>query len=269
MEDRGATTPDGTVTWLFAKGSDAERAVTRLRDAGFADVRLSERSGSTSEAHVPEQDGRTAIDFSASLEAAGLSAAEARAFTDGVAQGGTLLTLSAGDRAAEALGVLRGESVVRKPLGPFDAAQGNLRDDVSPADVASVPAVPSATQLPTPTAEATAPTAAGATPTATPSATPPPMAAPSPAPTAVPAAADAPAAAISESAAAGDRILQLREEQLDVAKERVEGEARVRKDVVTENRTITVPVQREELVVERDGQAPVRIPMSDEKRLDT
>src|SRR5919107_120827 len=50
---------------------------------------------------------------------------------------------------------------------------------------------------------------------------------------------------------AADR-LELREEQLDVDTERVQaGEVRLRKEVVTEQRTIDVPVTREEVVIER------------------
>jgi uncharacterized protein (TIGR02271 family) len=46
--------------------------------------------------------------------------------------------------------------------------------------------------------------------------------------------------------------LQLREEQLDVEKERVQaGEVRLGKEVVTDQRNIEVPVTREEVVIER------------------
>src|SRR5919112_5998359 len=46
--------------------------------------------------------------------------------------------------------------------------------------------------------------------------------------------------------------LQLREEELRAEKERVEaGEVRVRKEVVSEERTLEVPVTREEVVIER------------------
>lgn len=46
--------------------------------------------------------------------------------------------------------------------------------------------------------------------------------------------------------------IELREEELRTSKERVQaGEVRVRKDVVTEERTIDVPVTREEAVIER------------------
>jgi len=48
------------------------------------------------------------------------------------------------------------------------------------------------------------------------------------------------------------RKIQLREEQLNVTKKPVEtGEVRVHKEVHTEQRTIQVPVKREEIVVER------------------
>lgn len=74
-----------------------------------------------------------------------------------------------------------------------------------------------------------------------------------------------------------NRRIQLREEQLDVNKQRVQtGEATVRKEVVTEHRTVDVPVQREELVVERrpaSGAASgsigndetIRVPLSEDR----
>src|SRR5512135_3441934 len=56
--------------------------------------------------------------------------------------------------------------------------------------------------------------------------------------------------------------LQLREEELQAHKQLVEtGEVRVRKEVVTEHRTIEVPVQREEVVIER--QAPTGEPVEE------
>ena len=77
---------------------------------------------------------------------------------------------------------------------------------------------------------------------------------------------------------ASDR-LQLREEQLEVDKERVQkGEVRLRKEIVTEQRTIEVPVTREEVVIERHAAAAdepaegaigdgeeVRIPLMEEE----
>src|SRR5512147_3274910 len=74
----------------------------------------------------------------------------------------------------------------------------------------------------------------------------------------------------SRTAEGAERI-QLREEELQAHKQPVEtGEVRVRKEVVTEHRTLEVPVQREEMVIER--QAPtgepveeIRIPVSEEQ----
>ena len=76
----------------------------------------------------------------------------------------------------------------------------------------------------------------------------------------------------------GPRTVQLLGEVLRVHKDRVNrGEARIRKEVVTENQNIQVPVQREELVVERrpvDGERPasgtlrneeIRVPLSEER----
>jgi len=77
----------------------------------------------------------------------------------------------------------------------------------------------------------------------------------------------------------GEDRLQLREEQLDVEKERVQtGEVRLRKEVVTEQRNIEVPVTREEVVIERHTAAgpkraegaigegeEVRIPLMEEE----
>jgi len=80
---------------------------------------------------------------------------------------------------------------------------------------------------------------------------------------------------------AGDEVrrLRLREERLDVEKERVQsGEVRLRKEVVEEQKTIQVPVYHEEVVIERHpvsegrvsdtpiGQEEViRIPVSEEQ----
>ena|SRR5947209_7497489 len=76
-----------------------------------------------------------------------------------------------------------------------------------------------------------------------------------------------------------DRI-QLLSERLRVNKERVQaGEAHIRKEVITEQQNITVPVQREELVIERnpvaEGQVSatgeigqdreIRIPLTEER----
>jgi uncharacterized membrane protein len=55
------------------------------------------------------------------------------------------------------------------------------------------------------------------------------------------------------------RRIQLREEQLVMDKERVEaGEVRIRKEVVTEQQNIEVPVTREEARIETEGRTTVR-----------
>jgi uncharacterized protein (TIGR02271 family) len=73
-----------------------------------------------------------------------------------------------------------------------------------------------------------------------------------------------------------DRTVQLREEQLRVDKTPVEtGDVKVRKEVHTEHKTVTVPVEREEVVIERRPAAgratgevraeEIRIPTKEEK----
>lgn len=75
------------------------------------------------------------------------------------------------------------------------------------------------------------------------------------------------------------RAVPIREEQLQANKERVQtGEVRIGKEIVTEEKTINVPVQREEVVIERRNFAPqdadaeigadsetIRVPVSEEQ----
>jgi uncharacterized protein (TIGR02271 family) len=77
----------------------------------------------------------------------------------------------------------------------------------------------------------------------------------------------------------GERNIQLVGEILRVHKERVQrGEVRLRKEVVTENQNVEVPVSREELVIERvpvqgreatgsigSGEKEIRVPLSEEQ----
>lgn len=86
-----------------------------------------------------------------------------------------------------------------------------------------------------------------------------------------------PAARVSKST--GDKHIEVREEQLEATKRPVrKGEVRVRKEVVTEHKTIDVPVTREEVVVERrqvrgrrasavglEGNQDIRIPVQEEE----
>jgi uncharacterized protein (TIGR02271 family) len=81
------------------------------------------------------------------------------------------------------------------------------------------------------------------------------------------------------SAAADTQRVELREEELRAEKERVQaGEVRLRKEIVTEERTIEVPVTREEVVIERrpaaegreasgaiDEDEEIRIPLMQEE----
>jgi uncharacterized protein (TIGR02271 family) len=85
-----------------------------------------------------------------------------------------------------------------------------------------------------------------------------------------------------ESDLESERVMELREEQLDVHTERMQtGEVQLRKEIVTESRTVEVPVTREEIVVERrplegaaqegsldtaglDSEKEIRIPVSEE-----
>ena len=68
-----------------------------------------------------------------------------------------------------------------------------------------------------------------------------------------------------------EQTIKLREEQLEVGKERVKaGEVRVRKEVVTEQKSIDVPVSREEVVIERRPAAEVEAsgtPIGDDKEI--
>jgi len=60
------------------------------------------------------------------------------------------------------------------------------------------------------------------------------------------------ASVTAAAVAGGSQTMKLHEEELHARKQPVEtGEVRLRKDVVTENKTLTVPVTREEVVVER------------------
>ena len=82
-----------------------------------------------------------------------------------------------------------------------------------------------------------------------------------------------------ETAEAGTQRIQLLGEVLRVHKDRIQrGEVRLRKEVITEQQTINVPVSREELVMERvagdattpvtgviGGDKEIRIPLSEER----
>jgi stress response protein YsnF len=195
----------GTVVQGFDKRKDAQAAVQRLRDAGFPDVRLSERSGTTRDDHVGETAGRTEVDFAKALREAGFPAEKVRRITKDVAAGAVLLTVVVGARTQDALAALRGDAVAERPLAPVEPAA------------------------------------------------------------ATPRAARAPSQPETGETHPDDRVVPVREEQLEIQKRSTTSEARVRREAVTEEKTITVPVRREELVVERDGEAPMHIPVTGEE----
>jgi uncharacterized protein (TIGR02271 family) len=63
-----------------------------------------------------------------------------------------------------------------------------------------------------------------------------------------------------------DQTLQLKEEQLDIKKERVQtDEVKIHKEVVEEQKTFTVPIRREEMVIEAGSEEELRIPLKEEE----
>lgn len=63
-----------------------------------------------------------------------------------------------------------------------------------------------------------------------------------------------------------EQTIQLREEQLDIKKKRVQtGEVKVHKEVVEEQKTFTVPIKREVLVIEAGNEEELRIPLKEEE----
>jgi hypothetical protein len=113
-------TASGTVAQVLRDDAEAQKVVRRLRSAGFPDVRVSERAGETTEAHVVPEAGLTEVDFEESLRRGGFDPAAARAIALDVARGGILITIAAGERSSDALAVLRGESVSAPLLHPAD-----------------------------------------------------------------------------------------------------------------------------------------------------
>ncbi|MFC0559455.1 YsnF/AvaK domain-containing protein [Halalkalibacter alkalisediminis] len=60
--------------------------------------------------------------------------------------------------------------------------------------------------------------------------------------------------------------LQLKEEQLDIKKERIQtGEVKVHREVVEEEKTFKVPIRREEMVIEAGDEEEIRIPLKEEE----
>ncbi len=69
-----------------------------------------------------------------------------------------------------------------------------------------------------------------------------------------------------ESDRSTEQTIQLREEQLDIKKDRVQtGEVKIHKEVVEEKKTFTIPVRREEMVIEAGSEEELRIPLKEEE----
>lgn len=63
-----------------------------------------------------------------------------------------------------------------------------------------------------------------------------------------------------------EQTLQLREEQLAIKKERVQtGEVKIHKEVVEEQKTFTVPIKRQEMVIEAGDEEELRITLKEEE----
>lgn len=63
-----------------------------------------------------------------------------------------------------------------------------------------------------------------------------------------------------------EQTIQLREEQLDIKKERVQtADVKIHKEVVKEQKTFTVPIKREEMVIEAGNEEELRIPLKEEE----
>lgn len=66
-----------------------------------------------------------------------------------------------------------------------------------------------------------------------------------------------------------DEKLLLREEELDIAKDRVRtGEVKLRKEIVEEHKAVDVPVTHEEVIIERKAMSePSDLPIGDEETI--
>lgn len=192
--------PAQTIGGLFKSQTRGEQALAELKKASFPSAQISEVADDVDAAPGPRKLGNpltdffqdhttTGSDFRDNLTQLGMSNEDAHYFEDGVARGGALVTVKADERASEAVAILQRNG----------------------ADLGSV----GRTKTPSPSA-ASAVTAAGQSPEAT------------------------------------DQTIQLRAERLAIDKVRVaSGTVRIRKDVITEQQNIDVPVSHEELVIER------------------
>ena len=71
---------------------------------------------------------------------------------------------------------------------------------------------------------------------------------------------------IKETNEPAEPKIQLREEQLDIKKQRVQtGEVTIHKEIVEEQKTFTIPIRREEMVIEAGSEEELRIPLKEEE----
>jgi uncharacterized protein (TIGR02271 family) len=259
--DKETTTGQGTVVGLFHNQADAERAIDRLKQAGFSEnqigVALKDRG---KQQELIEGTGTQAAEGAATGAIGGgvlggvigLLAGVGALAIPGVGPiiaGGTLASTLAGAGIGAAagglLGALVGMGVPEEDAEHFDRgfrAGGTLVtvDAKNRAEDARACLYESGADLGS--------MGRGMTTT------------------------EAVADRTSSTSGSDERI-QLREEELRAEKERVQaGEVRVRKEVVSEERTIDVPVTREEVVIERRpaehaGEVSGRIDEDDEIRI--
>src|SRR5512135_2260125 len=237
-----------TVVGVFEDRRQADAAINELRQAGFREdqigVATRRAEGETLEATTAEEGSRAGTGaITGALAGAGLGGLVGLGVIAGVIPvigpviaGGTLAAILANAAGGAAIGGLVGalagsgipEEEARYYQGEFEAGRTivTVKADGRYDEAVTILRRHGAYDMQT--AARTAGTAAAPTARAT-------------------------------RAAEGDQTVQVREEELQARKQPVEtGAARVRKEVVTEHRTMEVPVQREEVVIER--QAPTGEP---------
>ncbi len=106
-----------TIGGLFKDASRGEAALDELKKARFTSAQISEVADHD-DAPAPKKLGNpltdffkdhttTGTEFQDNLTSVGMSSADAKYFEDGVARGGALVTVKAGDRASEAVAILQ------------------------------------------------------------------------------------------------------------------------------------------------------------------
>jgi uncharacterized protein (TIGR02271 family) len=242
--DAGAVTPE---TVHHQRENWWEKVKDAFRSDDSVERRRESRDLATDADFVPETYSRGDYeydlandDFQGSLAGTGIPSDRAAYLTRNLEPGGAIVTVHDANRAAEAEEILSANNARVR----YEDIEGNevAEEEFVGTDAAQIDAADSTGQEITDTGYVDRP----------------------------------PVDAVS---GAVDRV-QLFGEVLRVHKERINrGEVRVRKDVITENQTIDVPVTREELVLERvavSGNTPapsasigrgqeIRVPLSEEK----